>query len=479
MQKVAKAPALQSRRPIADDFVDTGRDPVVEQDLAAIVAGQAGFEAAAEPILTAALGDVPLRARPFDPADGNYGVEGTPHSGITEQADPRALAVPLGIGLLGLVATAIASSGEGGTAPLAAEPSPIAAAPSSTVAPTAAAPAPAPQTSATASSAPAVAEPAPAAPATTEPATAAPAPAPAADAGRGTSGDGTQGSTSTDAARATGADDTPPGAPTIDVVSGDDLIDGDDVTAPVAISGTAEAGARVRVGLGDAQQWTVADEDGRWQTTFDPAQIPADGAYRVSALATDAAGNAGPAADRGVVVDRTYCVDDSQPTYAAGAYDAGTVAASDAGPSADAGANGTPSGSPDASRSEATAPEQGQAAQDDLAATLASDNVIRLFGSGIVLDLTASEGGRIDGVDRIDMTGSGDNTVRLDPSQLFDGGGTSQVVVEGDAGDTLVFAAPGWSQTGAAQSGEQSYAIYQHEGSIARLLVDTDIQIGA
>jgi hypothetical protein len=53
-----------------------------------------------------------------------------------------------------------------------------------------------------------------------------------------------------------------------------------------------------------------------------------------------------------------------------------------------------------------------------------------------------------------------------------------QVVIQGDAGDTLTLAdLANWTSSGSATEGGQTYTIYQHNSSSAQLLIDTDITV--
>jgi hypothetical protein len=123
-------------------------------------------------------------------------------------------------------------------------------------------------------------------------------------------------------------------------------------------------------------------------------------------------------------------------------------------------------------------------------------DTLRLIGSSVTFDLTAISETKLDSIEKIDATGSGNNTVVLNLNDVLDlgsfntfnsGNGWSglaanvaqkQVVVNGDAGDTLTIADLGsWTQTGTATESGQSYAVYQHNTSAAQLLVDTDLTV--
>ncbi len=88
-------------------------------------------------------------------------------------------------------------------------------------------------------------------------------------------------------------------------IAGDGTINADEAAAGVSISGTAEAGSSVTVTLGDASKTTQAGAgDGRFSVDFAPGEIPADGSVAVTAVATDAVGNASDAASVLIDIDR-------------------------------------------------------------------------------------------------------------------------------------------------------------------------------
>ncbi len=104
--------------------------------------------------------------------------------------------------------------------------------------------------------------------------------------------------------QAQGLDTIPPGAPTIATVAGDNVIN--QAEANTTLSGTAEANAQVSLTLGQGNTQTVtADANGNWQYTLSPADITAlgQGAVSITATATDAAGNTGPAATGNITID--------------------------------------------------------------------------------------------------------------------------------------------------------------------------------
>jgi Ca2+-binding RTX toxin-like protein len=128
-------------------------------------------------------------------------------------------------------------------------------------------------------------------------------------------------------------------------------------------------------------------------------------------------------------------------------------------------------------------------------------DTIALAGSGLSFDLTAiaNQGAstpgsqsRLESIERIDLTGSGHNTVALSVGDVLDmsamnrfndGNGWSglgasvprhQLVIDGNAGDAVV--ADGlWANSGTVSHAGHSYAVYNARGSAAQLLIDTSI----
>ncbi len=94
-------------------------------------------------------------------------------------------------------------------------------------------------------------------------------------------------------------DTVAPAAPTIIEPSADAYFSG----THALVSGTAEASASVQLTLSSGPSSTVqAGPSGSWSKTFNGL---ADGTYTVTAVATDAAGNAGPSAERTFTIDNT------------------------------------------------------------------------------------------------------------------------------------------------------------------------------
>ena len=128
-------------------------------------------------------------------------------------------------------------------------------------------------------------------------------------------------------------------------------------------------------------------------------------------------------------------------------------------------------------------------------------DTIALAGSGLTLNLrqianqaagNPDGGSRIDSVERIDLTGTGNNTLTLDPADIRDmagmnlfndgngwtGLGTTvakhQLLVEGNAGD-VINASGYWNAAGTITVNGQTYAVYNDTSSATQLLVDTGL----
>ncbi len=92
----------------------------------------------------------------------------------------------------------------------------------------------------------------------------------------------------------------------------------------------------------------------------------------------------------------------------------------------------------------------------DVAFTLADGgtgtDTLALAGTGLVLDLTtAPAAGKLEGIERIDLSGTGNNTLKIGAAAVL--GGISAVseggrvlVVTGNTGDTVQFAETGWAK---------------------------------
>jgi hypothetical protein len=130
-------------------------------------------------------------------------------------------------------------------------------------------------------------------------------------------------------------------------------------------------------------------------------------------------------------------------------------------------------------------------------------DTLRLDGAGITFDLTAVAnqgiaGGfsmsRLTSIEKIDLTGTGNNTLKLTMADVVDMTGMNnfnsgngwtgltaadtamhQLVVDGNAGDRVQLAGTGWSDTGRTASyNNHTYQIYT-SGAYTEVLIDTSV----
>ncbi|HEY9692686.1 MAG TPA: hypothetical protein V6D15_10795 [Oculatellaceae cyanobacterium] len=102
------------------------------------------------------------------------------------------------------------------------------------------------------------------------------------------------------------------------------------------------------------------------------------------------------------------------------------------------------------------------------------NDTLRVDGAGIGLDLTAIANNKIMGIEQIDITGTGDNSLTftvLDLQHLSDL--SNQLLVMGNAGDTVTSSSQGWMAGNTTTIGGNDYQSYTVGNST--LLVDTDI----
>ncbi|PXX50140.1 Ig-like domain-containing protein, partial [Pseudomonas sp. LAMO17WK12:I9] len=108
--------------------------------------------------------------------------------------------------------------------------------------------------------------------------------------------------------RSVNVDVSAPALPVLNVVAGDDKVNGSEKATGVVVSGTAESGSTVSVSWGGQNKSLTADVNGQWSVTFAPGEVPADGSSTVSVKATDLAGNVSPSVTRAVTVDSSVAV---------------------------------------------------------------------------------------------------------------------------------------------------------------------------
>jgi hypothetical protein len=127
-------------------------------------------------------------------------------------------------------------------------------------------------------------------------------------------------------------------------------------------------------------------------------------------------------------------------------------------------------------------------------------DTLRLDGAGILLDLSTISGPALQNIEKIDLTGSGDNTLKLrltdmlqgfDDSNVFNSSNTTsglaakvtrnQLMVDGNTGDKLHLTdLASWTVSGTDMvANGQTYKVYNHNTSAAQLLVDADISVSS
>ncbi|WPN65636.1 Ig-like domain-containing protein [Pseudomonas sp. P9_32] len=118
-------------------------------------------------------------------------------------------------------------------------------------------------------------------------------------------------------------------------------------------------------------------------------------------------------------------------------------------------------------------------------------DTLKLTGSGQVLDMTVA-GAALSSLEIIDITGAGDNTLKLSLNDvlnqgavdLFHESGLVQMMIKGDVGDVvdlqglLNFNDPGeWGALGQVTVAGTVYDVYQHSGLGAELLVQNGVEL--
>lgn len=96
-----------------------------------------------------------------------------------------------------------------------------------------------------------------------------------------------------------------PGAPVIDLVSGDNAINALDAQSSVQIKGTAEPGSKVFITWGSkiVNVERNVDEAGNWTYTASAGNLPDEGSTAIRVVVRDSAGNESEAAVRPIIVD--------------------------------------------------------------------------------------------------------------------------------------------------------------------------------
>ena len=112
-------------------------------------------------------------------------------------------------------------------------------------------------------------------------------------------------------------------------------------------------------------------------------------------------------------------------------------------------------------------------------------DTLRINGANVTLDLSLARNQHLQGIERIDLSGSGANRLALDVTQvlrlpdhfdMFVTHHTSQLLVTGNANDRVTLLGSGWQHDAAPVviDGAQ-YQSYSHPGAAAQLLVHSDL----
>ena len=105
-------------------------------------------------------------------------------------------------------------------------------------------------------------------------------------------------------------------------------------------------------------------------------------------------------------------------------------------------------------------------------------------GSGESLDLTNISNLRYEGIEKLDLTGTGNNTLSLnihdvldlpDKSNVFLNDNTKQILILGNAGDTVNSTGQGWVAGTNVSIDGNIVTPYTHNDIAAQILIDTDI----
>jgi hypothetical protein len=101
------------------------------------------------------------------------------------------------------------------------------------------------------------------------------------------------------------------------------------------------------------------------------------------------------------------------------------------------------------------------------------DDTLVVGGAGIVLDFDKLTPNSVEGIENIDLTGTGNNQLRISVRDILDLSDTSnRLVVKGDAGDSVHVRDGVWTDQGSQVIAGQSYDVYTAAGVQATLLVD-------
>ncbi len=104
-------------------------------------------------------------------------------------------------------------------------------------------------------------------------------------------------------------------------------------------------------------------------------------------------------------------------------------------------------------------------------------DTLQLDGAGQALDLTATGNTVIQGVERIDLTGAGDNSATLTITDLLQiSDESNDLFVTGNAGDQVTVVGD-WQTAGSATVDSVTYDVFQVDGVSAALYVEEDVAV--
>ena len=111
----------------------------------------------------------------------------------------------------------------------------------------------------------------------------------------------------------------------------------------------------------------------------------------------------------------------------------------------------------------------------------AGTDTIKLDGSGITFDLTKisnvlAEDSRIESIEKIDLTGTGDNTLKISLADVLDINSTQSLTIDGNSGDSVNLAdTSGWTKGSDTTISSNTYSVYSNGN--AQIFIDTDTTV--
>ena len=118
------------------------------------------------------------------------------------------------------------------------------------------------------------------------------------------------------------------------------------------------------------------------------------------------------------------------------------------------------------------------------AASTGAGGIDTVAFDGGSFDLTTLRGDQLSNIERLDITGTGNNTLTLDGEiALAAASGINPVtgvldslIIDGNSGDVLL-AEGGWTNTGTVTIDGNGYSVFQSDTNNAEIHVDTDIAV--